>query len=85
MPTWSDFVGPQLNALVAILSLGAIAVVALVMGQGSEITIPCVTGIAGIAGTLKTTERSNGNGGTTVTTHTPPNVSTTTSTEPLRG
>lgn len=79
MPTWSDFVGPQLNALVAILSLGAIAVVALVMGQGSEITIPCVTGIAGIAGTLQRgTTTTNGNGAASPATPSKPS-------DPLRG
>lgn len=52
---WREFVGAQLNALVAILALAVIAVVGMITGSGEQVTIPCVTGIAGIAGTLQRT------------------------------
>lgn len=48
-----ELVGSQLTALVAIVSLGVIAVIGMLTGTGSEVTVPCVTGIAGIAGVLR--------------------------------
>lgn len=68
---WREWVGLQLNALVAIVSLAVIAVVGMFTGHGDNVTIPCVTGIAGIAGTLtkgptpSTTTTTTSNGTTT--------------------
>lgn len=52
-PSWTEFVGQQLNTLVAIAAMAVIGTLALVL-RTDDVTIPmaALTGIAGLAGNL---------------------------------
>lgn len=57
--TWSEWVGQQLNTLVAIFALGVIGTLALVL-RADDVTVPmaALTGIAGLAGNIRTPQQS---------------------------
>lgn len=54
VPTWSEWVGQQLNTLLAVFAMAGIGILAL-LTRPDDVTIPmaALTGIAGLAGNIR--------------------------------